>query len=459
MSFLKKIRKFKNRTAIVLNGRTTISYSQLIKDSKNTVNKIKKRSLVLILAGNNYETISSYVGIINIKSAVLIVDKEIPREFFINIVKKYNPNFIFLPKQKEIPSRYSKLCEFKNYQIIKQNVINKVKLNKDLAVLLTTSGTTGSKKFVKQSYKNYEDNSQKIINSIQINKNSSVITTLPFSYTFGLSIINTHLICGSKIVLNEFSVLNSTFWKLYDKFKPKNFYGVPFIFEMIDRIDYRKLIKNNLDVIANAGGKLDKKLFIKLAKLSKNNKIKFYNMYGQTEATSRMSVLNYKDSLKRPLSIGKPLEGGKFYLKSDYNRIINKTNVSGNLFYKGKNVSLGYSNSFKDLYKKDINKNIINTGDVAKFDEKGFFYIVGRKKRFVKLFGNRISLDEIESLVLKMGFKIKCENIDNKLIIKCMSYKIEENKIKKKLSGLLRINPKFIDFKHQKNFYNKEKSL
>ena len=80
-------------------------------------------------------------------------------------------------------------------------------------------------------------------------------------------------------------------------------------------------------------------------------------------------------------------------------------------------------------------------------------------QRFIKLFGNRISLDEIESLVLKMGFKIKCENIDNKLIIKCMSYKIEKNRIKKKLSGLLRINPKFIDFKHQKNFYSKEKSL
>jgi long-chain acyl-CoA synthetase len=459
LSIFNKLNKFNKRIAIILNGNELITYSKLLKDSKKITNKITKRSLILVLGGNNYETISSYVGLINKKSVIIMIDKNISQDFLVDIIKKYKPNFIFSPKKKETPKSYSIFYDFKDYKILKKNINNVIKLNKDLAVLLTTSGTTGSKKFVKQSYLNYEDNSKKIINSIQVKKNSSVITTLPISYTFGLSIINTHLISGATIILNESSILDQKFWKLYNKFQPKNFYGVPFIFEMINRIGFSKLINNNLNVIANAGGGLNKDLSIKIAKLSKNKKIKFYNMYGQTEATSRMSVLNFKFSLTRPTSIGKPLKGGKFYLLSDANKLINKANVSGNLFYRGRNVSMGYSNSFKDLFKKDENKKIINTGDIAKFDDKGFFYIVGRKKRFIKLFGNRISLDEIEKLVLDMGFKIKCVNTDDKLIIKHMSDKIDVNIIKKKLSNLFKINPKYIDFQYHRIINNKEKSL
>lgn len=459
MSIFRKLNEFKNRTAIILDGKKVITYSRLLKDSKNVTDKIKKRSLILILGGNNYETISSYIGLMNIKSVILMLDKNISQSFLADIIKNYKPNFIFSPKQREIPKSYSIFYDFKDYRILKQNINNVIKLDKDLAVLLTTSGTTGSKKFVKQSYKNYEDNSKKIINSLGIKKNSSVITTLPISYTYGLSIINTHLISGATIILNESNILNQKFWDLYNKFKPRNFYGVPFVFEMINRIGFSKLVNNKLNVIANAGGAINKNLFMRIAKLSKSQKIKFYNMYGQTEATSRMSVLNFRHSLNKPTSIGKPLKGGKFYLLSDKNKSINKANVSGNLFYKGKNVSLGYSNSFKDLYKKDKNKNIIDTGDIAKFDDKGFFYIVGRKKRFIKLFGNRISLDEIEKLVLEIGFKIKCVNTDDKLMITYISDRIDVDLIKKKLSKLFQINPKYIDFKYQSNFNNQEKSL
>ena len=459
MSLFGKLNEFKKRTAIILDGKYIITYSKLLKDSKIVTNKIKKRSLILILGGNNYETISSYIGLINIKSVILMLDKNISQSFLVDIIKNYKPNFIFSPKQREIPKSYSLFYDFKNYKIFKQNINNVIKLNKDLAVLLTTSGTTGSKKFVKQSYKNYEDNSKKIINSLGINKNSSVITTLPISYTYGLSIINTHLISGSTLILNESNILNQKFWEIYNKFKPRYFYGVPFVFEMINRIGLSKLLNNKLNVVANAGGAINKDLFIKIARWSKSKMIKFYNMYGQTEATSRMSILNFRHSLHRPTSIGKPLRGGKFYLLSDKNKLINKANVLGNLYYKGKNVSLGYSNSFKDLYKKDKNKNIINTGDIAKFDNKGFFYIVGRKKRFIKLFGNRISLDEIEKLVLEIGFKIKCLISDDKLTIKYISDQTDVNMIKKKLSNHFKINPKYIVFRHQSEINNQEKSL
>ncbi|WP_299209031.1 AMP-binding protein, partial [uncultured Dokdonia sp.] len=186
MSIFKKLNEFKNRTAIILDGNEVITYSKLLKDSKNVTDKIKKRSLILILGGNNYETISSYVGLINVKSVILMLDKNISQSFLVDIIKDYKPNFIFSPKQRVIPKSYTIFYDFKDYKILKQNINSEIKLNKDLSVLLTTSGTTGSKKFVKQSYKNYEDNSKKIIDSLGIKKNSTVITTLPISYTFGL---------------------------------------------------------------------------------------------------------------------------------------------------------------------------------------------------------------------------------------------------------------------------------
>ncbi len=459
MSIFKKITKYKKRIAVIIDGSEKISYSKLIQDSMKVTKKIKSRSLILILAGNNYETISSYIGLMNKESAILIIDKNISQNFLYDIVKRYKPNYIFLPKQNTFLNNYRIFHNFKNYKILKKKINNPIKLNNELAILLTTSGTTGSKKFVKQTYKNYKDNSKKIINSIGIKKDSSVITTLPISYTFGLSIINTHLLSGASIILNEFSILNKEFWSLYHKFKPKNFYGVPFIFEMIERIGFTKLFTNNLGVIANAGGKLNRDLFLKIANLSKDKKIRFYNMYGQTEATSRMSVLDYRHNLQRPTSIGKALKGGKFFLLNDKKKRIKKIFEPGNLFYKGKNVTLGYSNSFKDLFQKDKNKSVINTGDIAEFDDKGFFYIVGRKKRFIKLFGNRISLNEIENIILKMGFKVRCENNDEKLMIRHMSNKIKIDIIKKKLSNLLKINPKYINFKYQINLHNKNKSL
>ena len=449
MTFLNKIDNHKNKIAIIDNEKI-YSYKKLISDSNIFTKNIKKRSLVFILAGNNYETVSSYVGLIRSKSVVVILDKDLNYSFLIKLIKKYTPNHIILSNKMAALPGYKFDSSFLNYKILKSVKEFKIKIHKDLAILLTTSGTTGSQKFVRQSYQNYKDNSKKIIKSINLKDSSSVITTLPISYTYGLSIINTHLISGSKIILNNFSILQPNFWKLYVKYKPVCFYGVPFTFQILQKFGLEKIKNKNLKVIGNAGGKIDNEIFSKLSKFSKNSKIKFFSMYGQTEATARMSILDPHFSNSKIGSIGKPLNGGKFLLIDEKNKIIKKDNVPGDLIYKGKNVSLGYSKTWNDLSKGNINKNRINTGDIAIFDKDGFYFIVGRKKRIIKIFGNRISLDEVEAIINKMGFKVSCEGIDGKILINYIDKNFNKEYVKNSLSKLIRLNPNYIKLEYVK---------
>ena len=218
--------------------------------------------------------------------------------------------------------------------------------------MLTTSGSTGNVKFVRQSYKNYEYNSKDIIKSLSIKNQNSVITTLPISYTFGLSVINTHLLSGNKIILNENSVLSRDFWELYNFHKPSYFYGVPYIFKILDKMKFKNFFTPNLKVIDNAGGEIETNDYLNLINKIKSNKKKFFYMYGQTEATARMSILNHKFASLKIKSIGKPIGTGKLKLLNYQKKIIKKTNYSGNLYFLGKNVCLGYAKSRNDLSKR-----------------------------------------------------------------------------------------------------------
>ena len=130
-----------------------------------------------------------------------------------------------------------------------------------------------------------------------------------------------------------------------------------------------------------------------------------------------MSLLDWTDAEKKIGSIGKAIPYTKMWLEDKKGNPIRKSNITGELVFKGKNVSLGYSNNIKDLNSKDKNKGVLKTGDLASFDKDGFFYIQGRKNRIVKIFGNRFNLDEIESKMNQQNIKVVCKEKNGKLIV------------------------------------------
>ena len=311
---------------------------------------------------------------------------------------------------------FKNISQFKNYILLKNLNDSKKTIHKNLMLLMTTSGSTGSPKFVRQSYKNVISNTKEIIKYLNIKKTDITITTLPINYVYGLSVINTHLFSGSTIVLNNYSMVEKKFWELIDSFKVNNFSGVPYNYNIIEKISKKGLPKS-LKYTTQAGGKMNHVLLQKIIDVYKKYKIRLVQMYGAAEATSRMSYLNWNHAQTKMGSIGMPIPGGKFYLiNKKGEKIKKKSQKKGELVYCGKNVCMGYAKKIKDLSLPDLNKGLLKTGDIAHEDFDGFFYISGRKNRYIKIYGVRVNLSELETILSRKGIDVSMkESGENKI--------------------------------------------
>ena len=173
----------------------------------------------------------------------------------------------------------------------------------------------------------------------------------------------------------------------------------------------------SLKYITQAGGKLSNELTLEFINICLSKGIEFYVMYGQTEATARISYLPWKYVHSKIGSIGIAIPGGKLWLEDGNKNKINENDIIGELVYEGDNVTMGYSRDCFDLQNTNHLNRILYTGDMAKIDKDGFYFITGRKKRFVKIYGNRVSLDDIEELLKNAGYECICAGYDDNLKI------------------------------------------
>ena len=437
--FINYFIKFKKRVALIDAKRNQLFlYEDLLKKIKYYDKFIKKNSVIVILASNNVETIAFYLSCLNSKKKCvsIILDETFNKNFIESIIKKYKANIIFYPTKTLINKSYKKkliiddqVISETNYAINNINTLNKL--------LLTTSGTTGSSKFVRLSKSNLESNSKSIIKSLKINKNHTAMTMMPLGYSYGLSILNTHLMKGAKIIISQKSIFEKDFWIFFKKFKVNSLSGVPAFYEYIKKLDLKKLNLKKLVYISQAGGHLEAKTKNYLYNFAKKFHVKFYLMYGQTEASPRISCLDVIKYPKKIRSVGKAIDG--VHVKT-----IDKIKVAGELHVKGKNVCLGYSNNILDLKKGDINRGHLNTGDLGYLDKDQFIHIKGRAKRFSKLYGFRINLDDIEIYLNKMHITCNCCSDDKKIFIKYEKL-IDLKKIKKILYFNFNINPNSLE--------------
>jgi acyl-coenzyme A synthetase/AMP-(fatty) acid ligase len=344
------------------------------------------------------------------KVVPVLINSAINRELFDRLLHSYEPNYIWAPKEFYPGQVYH---VYKEYALFKTEFQQKVELNPELALLLTTSGSTGSPKLVRQSYQNINHNAESIAQYLHIGANDRPITTLPMSYTYGLSIINSHLFKGAGIILTNDSVMEKSFWALLKEKQATTFGGVPYTYEMLKRLKFLKMDLPSLKVLTQAGGRLGKELHLEFAKGCTEKGISFIVMYGQTEATARMSYVPQNYSISKAGSIGIAIPHGEFWLEDDNGSKITEPLITGELVYSGNNVTLGYSICKEDLLKGDEFGGILKTGDMAMRDADNFYYIVGRKKRFLKVYGNRLNLDELEGLLKKSGYNIACVGEDD----------------------------------------------
>jgi len=390
---------FGSRTALIENDEF-VTYKQLSEISSDIVKDIPERALVFILTGNTTASIAGYVGCVNSKIVPLLLDSKLSQELVLELVGKYRPSYIWAPEAKtEMFKGYGSTYENRGYVLLKAEDDRPYPLNKDLCLLISTSGSTGSPKLVRQTYKNIQANTASIIEYLKITENDRAITSLPMSYVYGLSVINTHLQSGATLVLTNFDCYMKGFWDLFYKHEVTSFAGVPFMYEMLDKLRTFKKDIPGLITFTQAGGRLNADLQEKLTKYALEYGKNFIVMYGASEATARMAYLPMETAINKKGSIGIPIPGGRFELLDAEDKVITTPDTTGELIYYGENVTYGYATCGEDLIKDDENHGRLVTGDMAKVDEDGYYYIVGRKKRFIKMFGNRINLDDVDILL------------------------------------------------------------
>ena len=411
------LRKFKKNLALITENET-FTYEDLNIASEKIASMVSERCLAFLFCTNTVESIAGYIGFLNNKIVTAMIDHDLDFKLTLKLIEIYQPKYIWLPKNLSQNFSYEEIFEWRDYILLSTNK-SSFNLFSDLALLMTTSGSTGSPKFVRQSYENIISNTESIVEYLNINSNDRAVTNLPMNYVYGLSIINTHLKVGASIVVTEKTLFQKEFWTLIKEKEITNLNGVPYIFSMLEKLRFFKMELPSLKVITQAGGKLEPRLHKKFAEYAIANHKKFFVMYGATEATARMGYLPAENALKKCGSIGIAIPGGKFELIDVNGKIIENPNEIGELIYYGKNVTLGYAQCGEDLSLGDVNHSKLETGDLALKDEENYYTIVGRKKRFLKMFGKRTNLQEVEHLLCEKfrDEEFACTGIDDKMYI------------------------------------------
>lgn len=382
-----------------------ITYSQLEAEGDKLYSKIKRRCLVFSLCVNGAGSVIGYTSFINHKVVPVLLNAHLEEGLLKRLLHTYKPEYLWLPDERAGGfSGYKKVYTAYGYTLLLTGYQPQYALADKLALLLTTSGSTGSPKFVRQSYQNILENAKSIVRYLELGCTERPITTLPMNYTYGLSIINSHLLVGAELLLTEYTLMQREFWDFFTVNEATSFGGVPYTYEMLDKLHFFRRDCPSLRTMTQAGGKLSPELHKKFAKYALERGMKFVVMYGQTEATARMSYLPPEKSLEKYGSMGIAIPGGRFSLIDADGQEILEPGVVGELVYEGPNVTLGYAESPEDLLKGDERHGRLETGDMAMRDDEGYYYISGRKKRFLKLFGNRVNLDEIDRMI-KDAFK------------------------------------------------------
>jgi long-chain acyl-CoA synthetase len=417
MAFYNEIESFGSNIALITEEGLRITYAELAEAANQLGAQLSNRGLAFLLADNCPESIIGYLGILRAGVPVVMQPSGLHHKLLCDLMNAYHPQYLWLPKNRAEEVANSEVLHTLGNYVLLRAAADPIVLYEEMALLVSTSGSTGSPKFVRQSYKNITSNAASIAQYLKISNQDRPITALPMNYVFGLSVINSHLLCGATIILTQRGLMEKQFWNLINSACATSFAGVPYTYEMLRRLHFERMQLPSLKVLTQAGGKLNAALVNEFAEICGRKGMQFIVMYGAAEATARMSYLPPEYALEKSGSIGIPIPGGEFWIEDSNGAIIDAPDIPGELVYRGDNVTLGYACNIEDLANGDERGGILHTGDIAQRDEDGFYYIVGRKSRFIKVFGNRINLEEVEQHIRKQITDCACSGEDDKLRI------------------------------------------
>jgi len=398
--FFDQLDRFCEQVALIEHDKR-VSYAELLHDADAFSAPLgTQRLLVFLEARNTIEAVTAYIGCLR-GGHVVYLFGEGDEARLQALADTYRPNLII--RHAETGRTIERLHEAP------------IALHPDLAVLLSTSGSTGSPKFVKLSRKNITSNALAIVEYLGLNHTERAITALRFNYSYGLSIIHSHLACGASVVLTDISVMTPDFWSLFSAQGATSFAGVPYTFEILQKTKEWAEIPG-LRYVTQAGGRLAPEIVRHMGELGRQNNWRFFVMYGQTEAAPRMAYLPPEQTIDHPDCIGRAIPGGAFSIIDEEGAIVTGAETPGELVYAGPNIMMGYAENTADL-SLDETPPCLKTGDIAVRTAEGLYRIVGRSSRFIKPFGVRVNLDELQVQIRQRAAGAVCTGSDAQLVV------------------------------------------
>ena len=368
--------------AVSFDGRE-VTFRELKAMGDDLVAGIAPRTVRLIKAANTPETVALYAACINHGIVPLMIPEKIDEALYEKLRATYEG----------------------------------AKVHEDLALLLSTSGSTGSPKLVRTSYPDLKADCRYAAEDHRLSNGDVFLVPLPLCYAFGVQVMSACLCVGATMVLSSKTVMDPGFADLMESSGATHFVGVPYMYEMMDRLNYFSRNFPKLRNLSISGGALGPALRRKYAEWARGAGKVFCEIYGQTETLAYMAKVETSEEPDRVGSIGKASSGGRFSLKD-----------GGELVYEGPIVAMGYATCAEDLLKGDEWKGVRETGDMATIDADGYVTLTGRASRFLKIFGNRVSLQEVENILKDAfpGSSIAATGADNDLHVFVTAVSAEE---------------------------------
>lgn len=397
----------------ILTGARAVTYSELAGRVQDFAHRLgNSRRLVVLAADNSMDALVAYLAALSSGHPLLLAPADNPAALA-SLVAAYDPDVVIRPAAGGRGA--DALLQLDE---VRAGTIHE--LHPDLALLLSTSGSTGSPKLVRLSHSNLQSNAESIAEYLGITGDDRAMTSLPMYYCYGLSVINSHLLRGAALVLTGLSVVDECFWQLFRNRGATSFAAVPYTFELLDRAGFAGRDLPTLRYITQAGGRLAPEAVTRYARLGRSKGWDLFVMYGQTEATARMAYLPPHLAEANAGTIGIPVPGGEFRIDpvpgpDDLGGPVDLGQGHGELVYRGPNVMLGYAQEPADLA---LGRTVqeLRTGDLARQHANGLFEVVSRRNRFVKIAGLRIDLGQVEKIFAGFGLKAACAGTDAQLV-------------------------------------------
>ena len=409
---------FAGNTALIDDTGVAVRYDELAA-LQYELSGVCPGALTMMLCENSLGALWGYAALLNGGHPMLMVSAGLSEAARRQIMNTYRPALVFAPRslRGDYP-HMRQLRTIDDYMLLATSYSDPWPVHPALGQLLTTSGSTGSVKFVRQSWDGLRFNGQALMDYLGMTAEERTITALPLNYTYGLSVICASLLAGATMIVTRQGIMDEEFWDLFESARVTAFHGVPNTYDMLRRLDMFCEDFPDLRLLTQAGGKLSRDLQRYYAQYAADYGKRFIIMYGQSEATAAISYLPAEKALDKPGSVGVVIPGGAVEIIDADGNAVGGAHAPGELVYRGKNVALGYASGGEDLSRGDDWGGALRTGDIAERDEDGYLYITGRIKRFIKMSGHRISLDEIDEMIMN-DIHIRCvsSGVDDHLVV------------------------------------------